>query len=69
MQVALAFLGSVLGLMAVAALNYAVVGNVNVPLLLGCFGASCTLLFGAAFYHGPCCQHVKSHTDSYLKRQ
>ena len=36
-----------LGLMAVAGLNQGISGGLNLPLLLGSFGASATLLFGA----------------------
>ena len=39
--------GAFAGLLAIAALNAQLTGKINLPLLLGCFGASATLLFGA----------------------
>lgn len=48
-QVCLSGAGAFAGLLAIAALNARLTGKVNLPLLLGCFGASATLLFGADF--------------------
>ncbi|KAK9834125.1 hypothetical protein WJX81_000093 [Elliptochloris bilobata] len=42
----LASVGSVLGLLSVAGVNQAMSNGLNLPLLLGSFGASATLLFG-----------------------
>ena len=50
MQVGLSGAGAFAGLLAVASLNIGLLGRVNLPLLLGCFGASATLLFGAHPY-------------------
>ncbi len=47
MQVCLSGAGAFAGLLAVASLNIGFLGKINLPLLLGCFGASATLLFGA----------------------
>ena len=47
MQVCLSGAGAFAGLLAIAALNAQLTGKINLPLLLGCFGASATLLFGA----------------------
>ena len=46
-QVFLSGAGAFAGLLAIAALNARLTGKINLPLLLGCFGASATLLFGA----------------------
>ena len=46
MQVCLSGAGALAGLLAIAALNAQLTGKINLPLLLGCFGASATLLFG-----------------------
>lgn len=45
-QILLGGIGSFLGLLAIASLNAKFYGKINLPLLLGCFGASATLLFG-----------------------
>ena len=50
-QVCLSGAGALAGLLAIAALNAQLTGKINLPLLLGCFGASATLLFGAVLLH------------------
>ncbi|CAK0733431.1 hypothetical protein CVIRNUC_000274 [Coccomyxa viridis] len=45
-EVCLSGAGAFAGLLAIAALSAQLTGKINLPLLLGCFGASATLLFG-----------------------
>ncbi len=61
MQVLLGGFGGFLGILAIAALSNSFVGHISLPLLLGCFGASATLLFGGRLLCCTCGYLVLKH--------